>query len=1223
MPDYYAGRVQAVVWANDAQSFYVMKMALDGDGDLDEVAASVTVRGNVPGLAVQKGTWFGFEAKWENHDKYGRQLAIQKAPVLKDGWDTETALKMLESHGVGIRTCNALYDHFGDGLMDALKDADELQKVSSISKFSALHIVSRWQTVRAMFQSLEFLGDLRLPKNKVEQIYSHFGDDTEKALSEDPWSLVQIDGISFDQADEVARRLGLNLAAETRLRGAALYTCKSKRGMGHLYLTSGELVQGITSAAPEVNKSQIAHVLKQLHDENLMVLDNKTRPGTMAIYEPWFHSLEVESAVLLAERQEQAQFDDEGRAEYLELLGTVGPKSEAAAEADGASLADVARTAILEWSEHGNLKLAENQLNGAVNALVEPVSVLTGLPGTGKCVVPGTLVGSRGLRPIGEFLPEDLPVDDQRDLEVPIDTSKGVRQTGYVYNGGVQPTVRLTTSSGYTLEGTFEHPIRVVEDGAVVWKKLGDLDLKSIPVLVRGGYSFGVSPKLPLLREGDSREKRYRAPSRMGDSLAQLLGYLVSEGTTTDPKTLTVTNHDPRVQRILKDTIQHLFGYRGREQYDSRTDQVVGIRVHSVQLRKWFGETGLGYGDAYDKEVPWSILQATKGEIRAFLRALFEGDGSVSADRFSVEYGTRSTRLATQVHILLLALGIVSSLRVEQRESHPSKSKEQQEKKPWFRISLYGEDYDRFRDQIGCDFKEFPPRTSESNTNRHLIYARDLINTLMEEVKPAKGHAYNLFYRYAKGKGPHARRPSRTHLEKLLAMAKPSETTEALRSLMRPEFFYDTVRSLEHGESQVVDFGVPEGHEFLSNGFISHNTTTLKVVVKVLQDANVPFLLVAPTGIAAKRLTSVTGAEASTIHRAFGAKGMDTDNDREATYAGIVGASGGAMTEDGSKEFWSYSSKNPHPAKVVIVDESSMVDQHLLFRLLTCTARDCRVVFVGDAAQLPSVGPGNVLRDIIMSKFFPVVDLQEIFRQHEASDIVIAAHAINRGDVPKFEHRSKDFIVVEVRNEDRILETLTSTVQKLYDRETNFQVLSPRHSGTLGVTNLNLRIRELLNPKAAALKEMRLGPETIREGDRVMVSKNNYRYEIFNGDVGKVVRLDQKAKIVTFKIHGPPTMHVQMSFKDAPKYLRMAYCVTVHKSQGQEYDVILMPWSSSFRHQLQRNLLYTAITRARKKVILIGHPEAVARAIGNNKVGARNTLFPERLGEVLGELKGP
>lgn len=132
-----------------------------------------------------------------------------------------------------------------------------------------------------------------------------------------------------------------------------------------------------------------------------------------------------------------------------------------------------------------------------------------------------------------------------------------------------------------------------------------------------------------------------------------------------------------------------------------------------------------------------------------------------------------------------------------------------------------------------------------------------------------------------------------------------------------------------------------------------------------------------------------------------------------------------------------------------------------------------------------------------------------------------------------------------------------------------------------------------------------------------MVAKNNYRFDIFNGDVGKVSRLDQREKIVKLKIHGPPVMQVQMPFKDAPAHLRMAYCVTVHKSQGQEYDVILMPWVSSYRHQLQRNLLYTAITRARKKVIIVGHPEAVEKAVKNNRQATRNTLFPERLAEFL------
>jgi len=775
MSEYHAGRVRAVIFENAAQSFYIIEMVLDGQATVDSTEAKgTTVRGSVPGLDVKPGCWFGFEGHWVDHDKYGRQLLIDRAPVIEGSWDSEKALKMLQSHGVGARTCDSLHEQFGDDLLDALSDATKLQTVPGISEFSAQHIVSRWRAVRAMFQSLEFLGELELPKQRIEQIYAHFGDEAEEMLSENPWALVEIDGINFDQADEVARKLSLDLSSESRIRGAALYTCKAKRGMGHLYLSSGELVKGITHYAPEIDKSKIAQTLKDLHDENLLLIDNKTREGVTAIYEPWFYQLELESARLLAERKVRARITEEDQAEYLERLGTVGPKSEKAAKRKDAKIKTVAKAAIKEFAEGGTTSLSEAQLDGAVNAITESLSVLTGLPGTGK-------------------------------------------------------------------------------------------------------------------------------------------------------------------------------------------------------------------------------------------------------------------------------------------------------------------------------------------------------------------------------------------------------------------------------------------------------TTTLRVVVKVLQDAGIPFLLAAPTGIAAKRLTAVTGAEASTIHRAFGAKGKDRDDGREATYAGIVGFGDREVDTDGSREFWEFSAHQPHPAKVAIIDESSMVDQHLLFRVLTCTAKDCRIVFVGDAAQLPSVGPGNVLRDLIDSGKIPVTDLREIFRQHEASDIVIAAHAINRGDVPEFEHKSRDFSVVEVRDENKILATITATVQKLYDLRVNFQVLSPRHGGTLGVTSLNLRIRELLNPKAPGLREMRLGSEMIREGDRVMVAKNNYRFEIFNGDVGKVVRLDPKAKIVEIKIHGPPVMHVQMPFKEAPSHLRMAYCTTVHKSQGQEYDMILMPWTNSFRHQLQRNLLYTAITRARKKVILVGHPEAMAKAIDNNKVDARNTLFPDRL----------
>jgi exodeoxyribonuclease V alpha subunit len=772
MSSYYSGRVTTVVYSNDAQSFYVLKMQLDE-------GKRVTVRGNVPGLQVSPGTWFGFEGKWETHQTYGRQIVVSKAPVLKGGWDTETAMKLLVGHGVGKALTEGLYEHFGNDLVDVLSDATRLEEAPAVTEFTAMHIVSRWRAIRSMFQALDFLGALNLPKQRVDQIYSHFGSDAEEVLSEDPWSLVRIDGITFEQADEVARKLNLDLGSKRRLRGALLYSLKQKRGMGHVYLDTAGIISGVKSFLPDVSNAEIASTLKELHDEDLIVIDNRTKSGVTAIYEPWFYEIEKESALLLSDRVRTAGLDDgDDYEKYIEKLGTVGPKTEEAVKAEGSYFQDIAASAINEWSEASKMELSDDQLTGAVNALMHPVSILTGLPGTGK-------------------------------------------------------------------------------------------------------------------------------------------------------------------------------------------------------------------------------------------------------------------------------------------------------------------------------------------------------------------------------------------------------------------------------------------------------TTTLKVVVKVLQDAGIPFLLVAPTGIAAKRLTAVTGAEASTIHRAFGAKGIDDGEDREATYAGVVGLSSGEIGADGSNEFWGFSAQQPHPAQVVICDESSMVDQHLLFRLLTCTKKKCRLVFVGDAAQLPSVGPGNILRDMISSKAFPTVNLKEIFRQDEASDIVLAAHSIYGGKPPKFDKKSKDFTFAEVREESKILSTLTATVKKLYENKVNFQVLSPRHSGNLGVTNLNLRIRDLLNPKAPGLKEMRLGPETIREGDRIMVSKNNYKYEIFNGDVGKVVRLDQKAKQIEIKIWGPPVMHVRMGFKEAPAHLRMAYCVTVHKSQGQEYDVILMPWAKSFGRQLQRNLLYTAITRAKKKVILIGHEEAMGKAVENNRVDDRNTLFAQRLSDLL------
>lgn len=387
-------------------------------------------------------------------------------------------------------------------------------------------------------------------------------------------------------------------------------------------------------------------------------------------------------------------------------------------------------------------------------------------------------------------------------------------------------------------------------------------------------------------------------------------------------------------------------------------------------------------------------------------------------------------------------------------------------------------------------------------------------------------------------------------------------------------------------------------------------TTSLRLLVRILQAAQMPFVLVAPTGIAAKRLHNVTGTLASTIHRAFGSRGKQKDDERKAGYEGVLDDAVAPKKQKLSDE-WQYGLDKPHPAKYVIVDESSMVDQALFYRVLTCTSTDCRVVLVGDAAQLPSVGPGNVLRDLIASGLVPVTALKDIFRQGHISDIVVAAHQIHDGQVP--DTQADDFKLVSHDFEQDVLQEILDTARELEAKGVNYQITSPRHSGLVGVTNLNTQLRELLNPKRDGKAEISMGQSTIRQGDRVMVIKNDYNHGVFNGDLGRIVRIDHTAKEITVDIDGPTTQTVRFDFKTGMALLRLAYCTTVHKCQGQEWDQIVMPIIPAFRHQLQRNLFYTAVTRARKRVKLIGSHGAIAQAVMNDKEADRNTMFVDRL----------
>jgi len=282
----------------------------------------------------------------------------------------------------------------------------------------------------------------------------------------------------------------------------------------------------------------------------------------------------------------------------------------------------------------------------------------------------------------------------------------------------------------------------------------------------------------------------------------------------------------------------------------------------------------------------------------------------------------------------------------------------------------------------------------------------------------------------------------------------------------------------------------------------------------------------------------LTGAEAATIHRAFEAQRPDgAESKQESGYEGIKGGGEVAEVNDGSGQVWGYGGKRHHDADVIVIDEASMVDQALLFRVLDGTKPSTRLVFVGDHAQLPSVGPGHVLREMMASNCFPTVYLTEIYRQANTSYIVEAAHAIHNGKVPDTE--GNEFRLIEVADDEAALQKCKALAERLAGQDEEFQVISPRHGGTVGVTNLNSHLRELLNPIGPGRRERKIGAYSVREGDQVMVVKNDYNREIFNGDVGRINTLRLQAREAVLSLAGPPAVHITLPYSRVRDYLRL------------------------------------------------------------------------------------
>ena len=420
---------------------------------------------------------------------------------------------------------------------------------------------------------------------------------------------------------------------------------------------------------------------------------------------------------------------------------------------------------------------------------------------------------------------------------------------------------------------------------------------------------------------------------------------------------------------------------------------------------------------------------------------------------------------------------------------------------------------------------------------------------------------------------------------------------------------------LDELQFQAVLDSISNGVFLLSGGPGTGKTTTINMMIRYFESRGLDIFLAAPTGRAAKRMTEATGYEARTIHRMLELNSALSDDDT-------------------GKIRFERNETNPLETDVIIIDEMSMVDVMLFQSLLKAITPGTRLILVGDVNQLPSVGPGQVLRDLLVSGEFPMVELKRIFRQAKESDIIMNAHRINRGEQIALDNHSRDFFLLERADVKVIYKHMIQLIQgKLpaYVGAEPFeiQVLTPMRKGPLGCETLNAVLQQYLNPPRPGIPEVTVGDTLYRLGDKVMQVKNDYQLEweilgkygikvdsgtgVFNGDMGRIVAINEQGSMLTVEYDEKKRVNYPFSILDE---LELSYAITIHKSQGSEYPAVLMPLLGGPKLLFNRNLLYTAITRARKCVTILGSSETVRSMIENTSENKRYTALAERIREL-------
>lgn len=1038
--------VRTVQFARD-DGFAIVKVRIEGAHPTDAPVRKDQEFGVLGRLgSVERDDTLEVSGCWAQTPKYGWQFNARTAAPIVEATERSLVAFLRRLPGIGPSRAAQIMRHFGDRnevLRILAEEPARLAEVSGVTQAMATEIGASYRSSKDLRSALLFLSDLGLGEGTTAAILEQWGADAHARIAEDPYSLMEIRSIGFKKADEIARKLGLSPVDARRCVAGAEHILEVATEQGHTWTPTSLLVgtgdgrDRIVAAAREtgLTAEQIRLGLKALAEPSKRTVKGRSvlRPPRIVTCEndgvalSRVYGAECKIAGLLAERAAQT-------CQELKITGD-----------------------LLEG-------LHEHQAAAVHAAAKSNVVVVTGGPGTGKCVVGQSLVlSSRGLTPIVDLAPRGLAADEATGLRLAVPTTtEGTQDTSHIYYGGLRKTIKLRTARGFEVEGTLEHPVWTATREGPTWRRLDEL--------VPGDY-IGIHVQA---HEGGKE--------RLDADLAYLLGALIADGTLSQATPIITKSDTDWLKRLGEFARLHLGAEPRIGVSKERTanlylngGRAVGARLLKLDVPRC---------TAAGKYIPSSVLRASAEAWRAFLRGLFDGDGAVDKHG-CIELITASERLGREVQTLLSACGVWCG-RLLKLVLYKG------ERRPYWRIKISGDDVGVFRERIGLTYNEKAARLSATagtprNTNIDVVpNAGNLIRVAFKSEGPQSRREWYRWKREISGE----RQPSRKRVRELLAARPNNAATEALTRLSAETVRWDHVAAVEVLETlkPVYDLTVPKGQSFVANGIYVHNTTSVKHVLDLFQQNGINIQCCAPTGKAAIRMCEQTGRPAATIHRLLGL-GFGSDDD----------------------EFAPTSDK-PLLSGAVVLDETSMVSIDLMSALLERLAPDARLVIVGDVDQLPSIGPGAVLRDIIDSGVVPVARLTKIFRQASESRIPYLARDINTGIMPDLS-AGNDVFFVESSDPAEICTTIVQATASLIPerrqiKSSDVQVLSPKRKGDIGVEALSLALQAHLNPaRAEDTPEVRINGAVVRAGDKVLHTANNYELSVMNGEIGVVERV--------------------------------------------------------------------------------------------------------------------